>query len=175
MHVSPVKHSCAWLPRKCDYWTDIQNLSREDRQTIGSRCYIADPWEWVWGEFNPYFYPSPSDIFMLSNGVFLRENESVLLFFWGRSPDGESPSELWRVFWCYVEIVKIKRYKQTGTNNDLFYPRPPSEPSTVFWCYIEIVKIRRYKQPGTNNDLFYPKAPPLLGFPISAPDHNIYN
>ena len=22
MHVSPAKHSHAWLPRKCDYWTD---------------------------------------------------------------------------------------------------------------------------------------------------------
>ena len=24
MHVSPAKHSYAWLPRKCDYWTDRQ-------------------------------------------------------------------------------------------------------------------------------------------------------
>ena len=31
MHVSPAKHSYAWLPRKCDYRTD----SRTDRQTDG--------------------------------------------------------------------------------------------------------------------------------------------
>ena len=24
MHVSPAKHSYAWLPRKCDYWTDAR-------------------------------------------------------------------------------------------------------------------------------------------------------
>ena len=24
MHVSPAKHSNAWLPRKCDYWTDAE-------------------------------------------------------------------------------------------------------------------------------------------------------
>ena len=31
MHVSPAKHSYAWLPRKCDYRTD----TRTDRQTDG--------------------------------------------------------------------------------------------------------------------------------------------
>ena len=30
MHVSPAKHSYAWLPRKCDYRTD----TRTDRQTL---------------------------------------------------------------------------------------------------------------------------------------------
>ena len=24
MHVSPVKHSYSWLPRKCNFWTDKQ-------------------------------------------------------------------------------------------------------------------------------------------------------
>ena len=31
MHVSPVKHSYAWLPRKCEYWTDRHRWT--DRQT----------------------------------------------------------------------------------------------------------------------------------------------
>ena len=31
MHVSPAKHSYAWLPRKCDYWTDRHT----DRKTDG--------------------------------------------------------------------------------------------------------------------------------------------
>ena len=35
----------------------------------------------------------------------------------------EPQSEPSTVFWCYIEIVKIRRYKQPGTNNDLFYPK----------------------------------------------------
>ena len=34
MHVLPAKHSYAWLPRKCNYWTDTQT----DRQTDGGQC-----------------------------------------------------------------------------------------------------------------------------------------
>ena len=41
MHVSPAKHSYAWLPRKRDYWTD----TRTDRQTpdkvIPMCCYAS--------------------------------------------------------------------------------------------------------------------------------------
>ena len=40
MHVSPEKHSYAWLPRKCDYRTD----RRTDRQTpdkVISMCRYA--------------------------------------------------------------------------------------------------------------------------------------
>ena len=33
MHVSPAKHSYAWLPRKCDYRTDRQTDTWMDRQT----------------------------------------------------------------------------------------------------------------------------------------------
>ena len=33
MHVSPAKHSYAWLPRKCDYRTDARTDGRTDRQT----------------------------------------------------------------------------------------------------------------------------------------------
>ena len=33
MHVSPAKHNYGWLPRKCDYRTDIQTEGRTDRQT----------------------------------------------------------------------------------------------------------------------------------------------
>ena len=33
MHVSPAKHSYAWLPRKCDYRTDRQTDRDTDRQT----------------------------------------------------------------------------------------------------------------------------------------------
>ena len=33
MHVSPAKHSYAWLPRKCDYRTDRHTDRRTDRQT----------------------------------------------------------------------------------------------------------------------------------------------
>ena len=40
MHVSPAKHSYAWLPRKCDYRTD----TRTDRQTpdkVIPMCHYA--------------------------------------------------------------------------------------------------------------------------------------
>ena len=40
MHVSPAKHSYAWLPRKCDYRTDIWT----DRQTLDKvipMCHYA--------------------------------------------------------------------------------------------------------------------------------------
>ena len=30
MHVSPAKHRYAWLPRKCDYWTDTQTDGQTD-------------------------------------------------------------------------------------------------------------------------------------------------
>ena len=30
MHVSPAKHRCVWLPRKCDYRTDRQTDGRTD-------------------------------------------------------------------------------------------------------------------------------------------------
>ena len=30
MQVSPAKHSYAWLPRKCNYWTDIQTDGQTD-------------------------------------------------------------------------------------------------------------------------------------------------
>ena len=30
MHVSPAKHSYAWLPRKCDYWTDTHTDGQTD-------------------------------------------------------------------------------------------------------------------------------------------------
>ena len=33
MHMSPVKQSYAWLPRKCDYLTDTQTDIRMDRHT----------------------------------------------------------------------------------------------------------------------------------------------
>ena len=34
MHLSPAKHSYAWLPRKCDYWTDRQtDAQTEARQS----------------------------------------------------------------------------------------------------------------------------------------------
>ena len=33
MHVSPAKHSFAWLPRKFDYWTDRRTDGHTDRQT----------------------------------------------------------------------------------------------------------------------------------------------
>ena len=33
MHVSPAKHSYAWLPRKCDYRTDRHMDGQTDRQT----------------------------------------------------------------------------------------------------------------------------------------------
>ena len=33
MHVSPAKHSNAWLPRKCDYRTDARTHGQTDRQT----------------------------------------------------------------------------------------------------------------------------------------------
>ena len=33
MHVSPAKHSYAWLPRKCDYRTDARTDGRTDGQT----------------------------------------------------------------------------------------------------------------------------------------------
>ena len=33
MHVSPAKHSYAWLPRKCDYQTDRHTHRRTDSQT----------------------------------------------------------------------------------------------------------------------------------------------
>ena len=36
MHVSPAKHSYAWLPRKCDYRTDTHRDGQTDRQT--DRC-----------------------------------------------------------------------------------------------------------------------------------------
>ena len=39
MHMSPVKHSCEWLPRKCDYRTDTQTDRQTDRRlTQGSLC-----------------------------------------------------------------------------------------------------------------------------------------
>ena len=39
MHVSPAKHSYAWLPRKCDYRTDRQTDGRTDRRrTKWSLC-----------------------------------------------------------------------------------------------------------------------------------------
>ena len=39
MHVSPAKHSYAWLPRKCDYRTDTQTNGRTDRRrTKWSLC-----------------------------------------------------------------------------------------------------------------------------------------
>ena len=39
MHVSHVKHSYAWLPRKCDYWTDTHKDGRTDRRrTKWSLC-----------------------------------------------------------------------------------------------------------------------------------------
>ena len=48
MHVSPAKHSYAWLPRKCDYrtdrQTDRQTDGRTDRQTLDkviSMCRYA--------------------------------------------------------------------------------------------------------------------------------------
>ena len=34
MHVSPAKHSSAWLPRKCDYRTDAQTDTWTDGQTL---------------------------------------------------------------------------------------------------------------------------------------------
>ena len=33
MHMSPAKHSSAWLPRKCHYWTDRHTHRQTDRQT----------------------------------------------------------------------------------------------------------------------------------------------
>ena len=44
MHVSPVKHSCAWLPRKCDYLTDTRTDGHTHRQTpdkVISMCGYA--------------------------------------------------------------------------------------------------------------------------------------
>ena len=41
MHVSPAKHSYAWLPRKCDYWTDTQT----DGQTDAGQ---SDPYVPLW-------------------------------------------------------------------------------------------------------------------------------
>ena len=44
MYVSPAKHSYAWLPRKCHYWTDRQtpdkviHLCRYASQTTGWYC-----------------------------------------------------------------------------------------------------------------------------------------
>ena len=38
MHVSPVKHSYAWLPRKCDYWTDRWTDTQTD--TRQSHSYV---------------------------------------------------------------------------------------------------------------------------------------
>ena len=43
MHVSPAKHSYAWLPRKCDYRTDTRTDRQTDRRTpdkvIPMCCY----------------------------------------------------------------------------------------------------------------------------------------
>ena len=48
-----------------------------------------------------------------------------------------------------------------------FTPDPRPNLQQCSDAIIEIVKIRRYKQ---NKN-----SPPFLGFPISAPDNNIYN
>ena len=37
MHVLPAKHSYAWLPRKCDYWTDRQ-MDGQTRRIKWSLC-----------------------------------------------------------------------------------------------------------------------------------------
>ena len=41
MHVSPAKHSYAWLPRKCYYWTDRQMDRQTDGQTDAGQ---SDPY-----------------------------------------------------------------------------------------------------------------------------------
>ena len=58
--------------------------------------------------------PPPSETFYVSNGVFLRENEPVLLFFFlweAARPHPFSSSST--VFWQFVEKKEeIERYKQ---------------------------------------------------------------
>ena len=44
MHVSPVKHSYAWLPRKCDYGTDTQTERRTEFEK-GQNLYCQLVWD----------------------------------------------------------------------------------------------------------------------------------
>ena len=41
MHVSPAKHSYAWLPRKCDYRTDTQTDARQNDPYV-PLCFTGD-------------------------------------------------------------------------------------------------------------------------------------
>ena len=54
MHVSPAKHSYAWLPRKCDYRTDTQTDAGQSDPFVPI-CFAGDEtkkrWRW-WIWFN---------------------------------------------------------------------------------------------------------------------------
>ena len=58
MHVLPAKYSYAWLPRKCDYWTERRTDGQTDRQTankvIPMCCYALQATQWLRGKLQHF-------------------------------------------------------------------------------------------------------------------------
>ena len=72
MHVSPVKHSYARLPRKCDYWTDRQD-TRMDRQMPDKvipmcRYTLHEKQKCLWNTNAPAA-TSPTQLFFIIKGM----------------------------------------------------------------------------------------------------------
>ena len=117
MHVSPVKHSYAWLPRKCDYRTDRQD-TQTGRQTpdkvIPMCCYALQAiqksfkevhkwqalWEYCWSNNCPT-YPNKL-AFRHIQDMWLSMCCFDVILLWRHNC-----KTIWRAIWLWRHNVKV--------------------------------------------------------------------
>ena len=78
MHVSPAKHSYAWLPRKCDYRTDTRTDTQTDGQTDARQsnpyvplCFAGDTTKGAYGTHVLVIRPFGPLVYIYRNNMLL--------------------------------------------------------------------------------------------------------